>query len=223
MLANAAKSFLRMAKDAEGSLQSCSVSRVTPSSVQIFKGFTSDQGHSQPSRSAEPSGSTGLPPIARALGYAGAIPFIALSPAVASMLPLLPPVLASNAALLQVGYGASIASFLGGIHWAMAMADYGGAAASSRVARERYLWSVSPCLLAWPALILPPGPGSLMVASTLGMAFAADRSFAARGLLPPWYMSLRLPLTAAATSGLLLTCVTSLFPSSKPQEPQGIK
>lgn len=26
---------------------------------------------------------------------------------------------------VQVGYGASIASFLGGIHWALAMANYG--------------------------------------------------------------------------------------------------
>ena len=58
--------------------------------------------------------------------YAGVIPFIALSPPVAASLPLLPADLIQNAALLQVAYGASIASFLGGIHWAMAMAEYGG-------------------------------------------------------------------------------------------------
>ena len=56
----------------------------------------------------------------------GAIPFIVLSPPVAALLPL-PPDLVASAALLQLGYGASIASFLGGIHWAMAMARYGGA------------------------------------------------------------------------------------------------
>ena len=38
----------------------------------------------------------------------------------------MPAELLQNAALLQVAYGASIASFLGGIHWAMAMAEYGG-------------------------------------------------------------------------------------------------
>lgn len=38
----------------------------------------------------------------------------------------MPANLLQNAALLQVAYGASIASFLGGIHWAMAMAEYGG-------------------------------------------------------------------------------------------------
>lgn len=58
--------------------------------------------------------------------HAGVIPFIALSPPVAASLPLVPAELLQNAALLQVAYGASIASFLGGIHWAMAMAEYGG-------------------------------------------------------------------------------------------------
>lgn len=57
---------------------------------------------------------------------AGVIPFIALSPPVAASLPLMPADLLQNAALLQIAYGASIASFLGGIHWAMAMAEYGG-------------------------------------------------------------------------------------------------
>lgn len=56
---------------------------------------------------------------------AGVIPFLALSPPIAASLPL-PVDLLQNAALLQVAYGASIASFLGGIHWAMAMAEYGG-------------------------------------------------------------------------------------------------
>ena len=57
---------------------------------------------------------------------AGAIPFLALAPPIAQSLPFLPADLVANAALLQIGYGASIASFLGGIHWAMAMAEYGG-------------------------------------------------------------------------------------------------
>lgn len=48
-----------------------------------------------------------------------------LSPPIAQLLPL-PADLVASAALLQLGYGASIASFLGGIHWAMAMAGYGG-------------------------------------------------------------------------------------------------
>jgi hypothetical protein len=63
---------------------------------------------------------------------AGVIPFIALSPPIAASLPLLPAELVQNVVLLQVAYGASIASFLGGIHWAMAMAEYGGISASEQ-------------------------------------------------------------------------------------------
>ena len=63
---------------------------------------------------------------------AGAIPFLALSPPIAQSLPLLPADLVASAALLQLGYGASIASFLGGIHWALAMAEYGGARSASQ-------------------------------------------------------------------------------------------
>ena len=37
-----------------------------------------------------------------------------------------------------------------------------------------------------------------------------DRAFASKGLLPPWYMTLRLPLTLAAVAGLSLTLVASV-------------
>ena len=79
---------------------------------------------------------------------------------------------------------------------------------------DRYMWSVTPCLMAWPAVMLAPGPGSLIVGTTLGVVYAVDRSFAAKGLLPSWYMSLRLPLTLAAFSGLGCTMVASLMQDS---------
>ena len=37
-----------------------------------------------------------------------------------------------------------------------------------------------------------------------------DRAFASKGLLPPWYMTLRLPLTLAAVAGMSLTLVASV-------------
>ncbi|KAK9836975.1 hypothetical protein WJX81_003874 [Elliptochloris bilobata] len=151
-----------------------------------------------------------VPALPRFLGLAGAIPFIALSPPIAAALPLLPADLVANAGMLQVGYGASILSFLGGIHWAMAMAEYGGPAQSAAAATERYLWSVTPCLMAWPAVSLEPGPASLVIAGTLGIAYGVDRAFASKGLLPPWYMTLRLPLTLAAVIGMSLTLVASV-------------
>ena len=61
-----------------------------------------------------------------------------------------------------------------------------GRALSAAHETERYLWSVTPCLMAWPAVTLAPGPGSLIVGATLGIVYAVDSSFAAKGLLPSW-------------------------------------
>ncbi|DBA78234.1 TPA: hypothetical protein ACH3X2_008188 [Trebouxia sp. C0005] len=150
-----------------------------------------------------------VPAPAKILGLAGVIPFIALSPPIAASLPLLPAELVQNAALLQVAYGASIASFLGGIHWAMAMAEYGGKQASSQMGTDRYVWSVTPCLMAWPAVVMAPGPASLAIASVLAVVHAVDGRFAVQRLLPQWYMVLRRPLSAFAISGMLITLVGS--------------
>lgn len=86
----------------------------------------SQSAPSPPSPTPAPSGFAAVPHVAKILGFAGAIPFLALTPQLVHSIPLLPDAWVANAGLLQVAYGASIASFLGGIHWAMAMADYGG-------------------------------------------------------------------------------------------------
>ena len=84
-----------------------------------------------------------------------------------------------------------------------------GHVASWAASKERYLWSVTPSLLAWPIITLPAGPGSLIMALVFGGIYAVDRAFARKGLLgPSWYMDLRLPLTIGAVSGLALTTVT---------------
>ena len=76
------------------------------------------------------------------------------------MAPLLPldlvlePSLLANAGLLQVGYGATILSFLGGVHWGLAMTNVGGTLAA-QMGEQRYLWSVLPCLMAWPTVAMP--------------------------------------------------------------------
>ena len=51
---------------------------------------------------------------------------------------------------------------------------------------DRYIWSVMPCLLAWPAVTMQPGPGAFVVAIAVGSAYVVDRSFAKRALLPSW-------------------------------------
>jgi hypothetical protein len=41
------------------------------------------------------------------------------------------------------------------------------------------------------------------------VVYVVDRSWAKKGLLPPWYMKMRLPLTLLAAGGLALTVATS--------------
>ncbi|KAG0630444.1 hypothetical protein M758_1G178300 [Ceratodon purpureus] len=64
-----------------------------------------------------------VPFPALVLGVAGLIPFVALAPPFAQMIPL-PDFMAVGHANAQAAYGASIVSFLGAIHWGLAMADY---------------------------------------------------------------------------------------------------
>lgn len=42
-------------------------------------------------------------------------------------------------------------------------------------------------------------------AMLLGLVYLVDRAWAKKGLLPPWYIKMRLPLTTLAAAGLLLT------------------
>ena len=43
----------------------------------------------------------------------------------------------------------------------------------------------------------------------LAVVYAVDRAWAGKGLLPPWYIKMRLPLTLLAGSGLMMTAVGS--------------
>lgn len=86
-----------------------------------------------------------------------------------------------------------------------------GPALSRVIANDRYLWSVAPCLLAWPAVVMPQGPAALVVGATLLGCYLVDRKWAAMNALPRWYMSLRAPLTAAAVTGMALTVWASGF------------
>ncbi|PSC73137.1 conserved membrane [Micractinium conductrix] len=154
---------------------------------------------------------SGVPGITRFLGFAGALPFWVFSPAVAPHLPLdllLDVHMLSNPGLLQVGYGATILSFLGGVHWGLAMTNVGGTL-GFKMAEQRFIWSVLPCLMAWPTIAMPVPHAAGVQAALLGAVYLVDKSWAGRGLLPPWYIRMRLPLTLLAASGLVLTAATS--------------
>lgn len=125
---------------------------------------------------------------ARRLGYCGLIPFVILSAA----LWLAGPGDWPLARMALLGYGATISSFLGAIHWGLVMREGPAQPAPS------LLWGVVPSLLGWVALLLGHAPGLLLIAALLWGCFAVDRVQFARYQLQAWLpMRLRLTLVAS--------------------------
>ncbi|MBG6077055.1 DUF3429 domain-containing protein [Polaromonas sp. CG_9.11] len=129
---------------------------------------------------------------ARALGLAGLLPFVAGAAALAM---LQVPGLQAWAGTALVAYAALIATFLGGIHWGLAMQDV-------PPVNVRLGWGISPSLLAWVAVLLPPSAGLVVLAALLVACYVVDRRLYASAGLSRW-LGLRLQLTAVATASCL--------------------
>ena len=131
--------------------------------------------------------------FAQALGYGGLIPFVGLALAVG-----LWPTHQAMAASALLGYSATIVSFLGAIHWGLAMRDASG------LSHSMLLWGVGPSLLAWLGLQLPLAHGLILMAVVLWICFAVDRVVYTRFSLRAW-LPMRLLLTVVAS----LSCMGS--------------
>ena len=130
---------------------------------------------------------------AQALGYGGLIPFVGLA-----LVSGLWPTHQAIAASALLGYSATIVSFLGAIHWGLAMRDANGQSPSV------LLWGVVPSLLAWFGLQLPVAHGLMLTAVVLWICFAVDRVVYTRFGLRTW-LPMRLLLTVVAS----LSCMGS--------------
>ena len=129
--------------------------------------------------------------LARVLGVAGLLPFMAG----AAVVWLVGPQDRLPAAAL-LAYAALIASFLGGIHWGLAMRDLPADAA-------QLLWGVGSSLLGWLAILLPPRLGLLLAPVTLIACYAVDCRLYPRFGLGAW-LGLRAGLTGVASVCCLL-------------------
>ena len=127
-------------------------------------------------------------PWAQGLGYGGLIPFVSL--ALAAW--LLDPADRARSVSALLGYGATIRSFLGAIHWGVAMRD--GSAPSTSL----LVWGVIPSLVAWAALLVNPVIGLWLVAAGLWGCLAVDWVVYPRFGLNAW-LPMRLVLTAVAS------------------------
>lgn len=129
-----------------------------------------------------------LPAVALWLGYGGLIPFVLL----AALVWWLPAPNHIAAAFALSAYGATITSFLGAIHWGLAMRE-----GTQRSPAFHFVWGVVPALLAWIALLLAPVAGLTLLAVVLGLCYAIDRATYAEFRLQHW-LRLRLPLSLVA-------------------------
>lgn len=125
--------------------------------------------------------------LGRLLGYLGLIPFVAL--AVLGL--LLGPVHQAAMAFALLAYGATIVSFLGAIHWGLAMPTTGGQ-------QSMLVWGVVPSLLAWISLLLPVPWGLLLLAATLVACLLVDYKLYPHYGLRAW-LGMRTILTLVAT------------------------
>ena len=123
------------------------------------------------------------------LGYLGLIPFV-----VGAVTALLSQELVSLAFQTFILYSLAILSFMGGVHWGLALIT--GTRQSTRL-----LISVVPVVAAWICLIALPAPLTLAV---LGGGFIAqwfiDRPILAELSIPSWYLEMR-PRLAYVVAG----------------------
>lgn len=138
------------------------------------------------------------PPPALALGAAGLIPFVS-APAYLIQINEFLPLVAQG----QLAYGAVILSFLGGVRWGKLATPSSGISPSWK----QFTWSVTPSLIAWPALLMPSFPAAnLTIVAGLGLCGYMDihePGYAS------WFKGLRIVLTTIATISLLTTLALS--------------
>lgn len=131
--------------------------------------------------------------MARWLGYLGLIPFLA-----GGALALTGEPATRDVALRAViAYGAVIVSFLGGIHWGLALR-----AGANRAARLLFV-SVIPSLAGWLAVLLTPGTGLQVLIATFVFVWFYERATLWQSDFPAWFVRLRTHLTAVALIVLL--------------------
>ena len=137
-----------------------------------------------------------LPRLARHLGLAGLIPFLAGGVGVALGF--------SSLAFPLAAYGATILAFLGAVHWGLALR---APAAEVGATWPRLGLGVVPQLVGWVALLLPIGAGLALVAAGLLVTAAMETLAARRGLLPWDYLRLRWLLSCGAAGCLMIAVV----------------
>ena len=144
-----------------------------------------------------------LPRAVAWLGYGGLLPFLVLTPA--SLLDHHHGAVWADA---LYAYGAIILSFIGALHWGLAMSL---SELSERQRSARFTWSVVPALIAWPAVLFSPPLAAPLLVFGFITHYLQDRRLAHQAKLADWYLPLRLRLSSVAviclTAGAFASCI----------------
>ena len=105
----------------------------------------------------------------------------------------------ADISLALAAYGATIASFLGGMRWGLAINE-----TSKLGSWSDYIISVVPQLLAWAALALSDRPRLVALALLIVVTGPLDLHLVRRGVAPVWFGPLRMTLSLLAGAGLLV-------------------
>lgn len=130
--------------------------------------------------------------LASRLGYAGLLPFVAG----ALLVWLVRAEVHAYASLALSAYAALILSFLGGIHWGLAMRSTGPS-------RAALVWGVVPSLVAWPAAVMPPDAGLAIQGLMFIVCYGVDRRLYPEQGVAGW-LTLRFRLSAVAALACFL-------------------
>lgn len=140
-----------------------------------------------------------IPTVAKWLGTLGAMPFVFF--ALAGL--FWESQAQQHVYFALATYGGVILSFLGGIHWGLAITDADmGRSDGSRVVQLGL--SVLPPLIGWGALLITAPSGLLVMAAAFFGMLLFDQHASHKGEVPTWYLKLRRPLTAVVVISLAL-------------------
>ena len=132
--------------------------------------------------------------LAKILGYAGLIPFVFFS--VISWLNFQ---FMKEPHYYLMTYAAIILSFMGAIHWGVAMS------VKNDKANFQLGISVIPSLLGWFALLLPSIYGYSILIISFSLLCLLDKEQNKRGVFPAWYYPMRVILTAIVVLCLIIS------------------
>ena len=124
------------------------------------------------------------------LGYLGLVPFVVG----AALVWIVRADVHAYVALALSTYAAVIVSFLGAIHWGLAMRQ-------SATRTAVWVWGVVPALVAWPAAVMPPDAGLVIHGLMLLACYAVDRR-----LYPAYGVSAWLTLRFRLSTVAALAC-----------------